>query len=69
MLTITQVQSYYHRQMYTVCYILAIVWPLSYGVEFVRKNLIISVTWALACAAMSLFTLLPAIKVESTNLM
>lgn len=62
------VQSYYHREMYTLCYLLAIVWPLSYGLEFVRQNWIISTTWALACASMSIFTVLPAIKVEDSRL-
>jgi len=55
--------------MYTVCYLLAIAWPASYGLDFVQRNLLICVTWALACAAMSVFTLLPAIKVENANLM
>lgn len=62
-------QSYYHREVYTICYVLAIVWPVSYGVQFVRDNSVICITWALACAAMSIFTLLPAIKVESATLM
>ena len=64
-----QVQSYYRREMYTVCYLLAIIWPASYGLDFVRKNWVISATWALACASMSVFTMLPAIKVEDTRLM
>ena len=59
------VQSYYHREMYTLCYLLAILWPASYGLGFVRQNWIVSATWALACASMSIFTVLPAIKVEN----
>lgn len=55
--------------MYTLCYILAIAWPVSYGLDFVRNNLVLVATWALACAAMSIFTLLPAIKVEDPILM
>lgn len=62
------VQSYYHREMYTVCYLLAILWPASYGLDFVRANVLLSATWAVACAAMSIFTLLPANKVENLNL-
>jgi len=65
----SQVQSYYHREMYTIVYILLIAWPASYGLDFVRDNWVTSLTWMLSCAAMSIFTLLPAIKVESTNLM
>lgn len=63
-----QVQSYYHREVYTVCYLLATVWPLFYGQAFVEKNSILCGTWACACVAMSIFTLLPAMKVEDANL-
>ena len=63
------VQSYYHRQIYTVCYLLGAAWPAFYGYDFVQKNWILCATWALGCASMSLFTLLPAIKVEDPNLM
>ncbi|KAH0380874.1 PigN-domain-containing protein, partial [Aureobasidium melanogenum] len=62
------VQSYYHREMYTVCYLLAIFWPISYGYKFLRQNWVISATWALACASMSVFTVLPALKVEDARL-
>jgi phosphatidylinositol glycan class N len=62
------VQSYYHREMYTLCYILAIFWPASYGFEFLRQNRVVCATWAVACASMSVFTVLPAIKVEDTGL-
>ncbi|KAH0026935.1 PigN-domain-containing protein, partial [Aureobasidium melanogenum] len=62
------VQSYYHREMYTVCYLLAIFWPISYGTKFLRQNWVISATWALACASMSVFTVLPALKIEDARL-
>lgn len=62
------VQSYYHREMYTLCYLLAILWPASYGLEFVRQNWIVSATWVLACTSMSIFTVLPANKVEDSGL-
>ena len=62
------VQSYYHRQIYTVCYLLATAWPLYYGTAFVSKNWMLCGTWALSCAAMSIFTLLPANKVEDSSL-
>jgi phosphatidylinositol glycan class N len=63
------VQSYYHRQIYTFCYLLAAAWPLFYGTDFLQENVLLCATWALACAAMSVFTLLPAIKVEDSNMM
>ncbi|SMR53146.1 unnamed protein product [Zymoseptoria tritici ST99CH_1E4] len=62
------VQSYYHREIYTISYILAIAWPFFYGSEFVKKNALLCGTWAAACAAMSVFTLLPALKIEDSNL-
>jgi phosphatidylinositol glycan class N len=62
------VQSYYHREIYTISYILAIAWPFFYGFEFVKKNALLCGTWAAACAAMSVFTLLPAMKLEDSNL-
>ena len=63
------VQSYYQRQIYTICYSLAAAWPLFYGIEFVQTNWILCGTWALGCASMSVFTLIPANKVEDANLM
>jgi GPI ethanolamine phosphate transferase 1 len=62
------VQSYYHRHVYTICYILFAAWPLYYGTDFVSKNWILCSTWALSCTSMSIFTLLPANKVEDANL-
>ena len=62
------VQSYYYREIYTVCYLLATTWPLFNGMEFVRNNWILCGTWALGCTAMSIFTFVPAIKVEDANL-
>ncbi|KXT05012.1 hypothetical protein AC578_10339 [Pseudocercospora eumusae] len=62
------VQSYYHRQIYTILYLLGSVWPVLYGADFVKKNWLLCATWALGCVSMSIFTLLPAMKVESSNL-
>jgi phosphatidylinositol glycan class N len=64
-----QVQSYYHRQIYTICYVLIAAWPLLYGAQFCRENAALCATWALGSASMSIFTLLPANKIESLNLM
>ncbi|KAF2430990.1 GPI ethanolamine phosphate transferas-like protein [Tothia fuscella] len=62
------VQSYHHREIYTICYILAIAWPAFYGMDFVRHNSLSVATWGASCASMSLFTLLPAMKTESLSL-
>lgn len=63
-----QVQSYFHRIIFTVCYILGAFWPLSYGRPFVQQNLSTLIPWSLACLLLSTFTLLPVIKIESTSL-
>ena len=62
------VQSYYHREIYTVCYLLAGAWPLIYGSDFIRSNWTLYLTWFLGCSAMSIFTVLPANKVEDPRL-
>jgi len=62
------VQSYYHREIYTICYLAATVWPALYGMDFVRNNWLLCATWALGCTAMSIFTVIPANKVEDPNL-
>lgn len=58
------VQSYYRRSLYTPMYLALALWPLSYGVDFVKNNSATSIMWFVSCTAMSAFTLLPAIKVE-----
>ncbi|EAW16434.1 GPI ethanolamine phosphate transferase 1 [Aspergillus fischeri NRRL 181] len=62
------VQSYYNRQVYTIVYLTAIAWPLLYGTDFVKTNFFLCTTWALSCAAMSVFTLIPANKLEDITL-
>ncbi|KAF2835205.1 PigN-domain-containing protein [Patellaria atrata CBS 101060] len=62
------VQSYFRREIYTVCYFLAITWPAFYGLDFIKQNRFLVGTWACSCALMSVFTLLPANKVEDINL-
>ena len=64
-----QVQSYFIREIYTVCYLLATCWPAVYGQEFMRKNIATVAAWVVSCVAMSAFTLLPAIKAEDVRLM
>ncbi|KAF1987568.1 PigN-domain-containing protein [Aulographum hederae CBS 113979] len=62
------VRSYHHREVYTVCYVLGIFWPALYGKAFMAKNRMLVATWACCCLLMSIFTLLPANKVESLTL-
>ncbi|KAF2489103.1 PigN-domain-containing protein [Lophium mytilinum] len=62
------VQSYFYREVYTVIYLLASPWPAFYGLEFVKRNALLVLTWVLSCFMMSIFTLLPAMKTENLNL-
>ncbi|KAI9732570.1 MAG: Glycosyl phosphatidyl inositol anchor synthesis [Cirrosporium novae-zelandiae] len=62
------VQSYFHREIFTLCFILGAIWPLSYGVTFVKQNSPLIGTWVIGCVFMSTFTLLPVVKVEDINI-
>lgn len=64
-----QVQSYFHREVFSLCYILATLWPVFYGMGFIRQHFLLVATWWLSCSMMSVFTLLNAVKVEDINLM
>ncbi|KAL8722027.1 MAG: hypothetical protein Q9225_001403 [Loekoesia sp. 1 TL-2023] len=61
------VLSYFHRSVYTVCFIAAAFWPAIYGGDFISHNKILIATWFVACQSMSAFTLLPVIKIENIN--
>lgn len=64
-----KVWSYSNRFIYTICYAIAIAWPAFYGTKFLRQNWIIAGTWAVASFSMSIFTILPVVKVENLTLM
>ncbi|KAL2810895.1 Phosphatidylinositolglycan class N-domain-containing protein [Aspergillus granulosus] len=61
------VYSYFERRLYTLCFILGGLWPLTYGSSFLRRNTGLYGTWAVGCFLMSIFTLLPAMKVEDVD--
>ncbi|KAI5307669.1 Glycosyl phosphatidyl inositol anchor synthesis, partial [Ascosphaera atra] len=62
------VASYFHREVYTVCYVLGGLWPLTQGRGFLRQHKLLSFTWAVGCGLMSLFTLLPVVKTEDLDM-
>ncbi|KAK7539702.1 Phosphatidylinositolglycan class N-domain-containing protein [Phyllosticta citribraziliensis] len=62
------VQSYAHREVYSICYLVATLWPVCYGLNFVKKHFLLVLTWWVSCGLMSTFTFLDAIKVEDINL-
>ncbi|KAL8903285.1 MAG: hypothetical protein Q9207_004027 [Kuettlingeria erythrocarpa] len=61
------VLSYFRRSVYTVCFVAAAYWPAFYGRDFISRNQILTATWFVACQSMSLFTLLPVVKIENTS--
>ncbi|KAH0558997.1 Glycosyl phosphatidyl inositol anchor synthesis [Trichoglossum hirsutum] len=62
------VQGYFRREIFTIIFLVAAFWPALYGRSFITKNKLLVAMWATACTVMSIFTLLPAIKVEDVNL-
>lgn len=62
-------QSYFHREIYTVCFLLGAFWPLFYGTKIIKTNKLLSASWAIGCGLMSTFTLLPANKEENITTM
>ncbi|KAL8693040.1 MAG: hypothetical protein Q9218_002056 [Villophora microphyllina] len=61
------VLSYFHRSVYTVCFIAAAFWPTIYGRQFTSQNILLIATWSVACQLMSVFTILPVVKIENIN--
>jgi phosphatidylinositol glycan class N len=59
------VLGYFHREVFSVCFVLAAFWPFFYGTTFVGKNKFLCALWPACCFAMSSFTLLPVVKIES----
>lgn len=62
-----QVQSYFHRWILSICYVLGAFFPDTYGAKFVKKNKSLVISWAVGCLVLSIFTLLPVVKIEDTN--
>ncbi|KAI8951049.1 GPI ethanolamine phosphate transferase 1 [Xylaria longipes] len=60
--------GYIHREVFTIIFILASLFPVVLGVSFLQKHLALCATWFVACLLMSTFTLLPANKVEDVQL-
>ncbi|QSZ33112.1 hypothetical protein DSL72_002698 [Monilinia vaccinii-corymbosi] len=60
--------GYTHREIFSVLFIGATFWPAFYGLGFLNKNKVLTLTWIASCMGMSTFTLLPAMKVEDIDL-
>ncbi|KAG6000977.1 Glycosyl phosphatidyl inositol anchor synthesis [Claviceps maximensis] len=60
--------GYIYREVLTGIFIVAAAWPIAYGVSFLQKHALLTAIWASSCLVMSIFTLLPAMKVENVPL-
>ncbi|TGJ80398.1 hypothetical protein E0Z10_g8362 [Xylaria hypoxylon] len=60
--------GYLHREVFTVLFIIASLFPVALGASFLQKHLSLSAMWFASCLLMSTFTLLPANKVEDIQL-
>lgn len=60
--------GYIRREFFTGLYVLGALWPLLYGISFLRSNAMLCGTWILSCLVMSTFTLLPANKTDNIPL-
>ncbi|KAL1598634.1 Glycosyl phosphatidyl inositol anchor synthesis [Paraconiothyrium brasiliense] len=60
-------ESYFSREIYTICYLLATSWPMFYGESFMKTNYGAVFSWVVSCMLMSTFTLLPANKAENLS--
>ncbi|KAM3538471.1 hypothetical protein ARSEF1564_008616 [Beauveria bassiana] len=60
--------GYIHREVFTGLYVLGALWPLLYGISFLRNHATLCATWTLSCLVMSTFTLLPANKTDNIPL-
>jgi phosphatidylinositol glycan class N len=60
--------GYIYREILTGLFVIGAFWPAAYGLSFLQNHIVLAATWFLSCLAMSTFTLLPAMKVESVPL-
>lgn len=63
------VYGYFRREVFTGCFLVGSLWPLTYGTKFIKKAKYTILTWVGCCVVMSTFTLLPVVKIESLNQM
>ncbi|KAI5304730.1 Glycosyl phosphatidyl inositol anchor synthesis [Ascosphaera pollenicola] len=62
------VASYFYREIYTGCYLLGGLWPLTVGFRFAKSHKSLLLMWIISCGLMSGFTLLPVVKTEDIDM-
>lgn len=61
--------GYFNRHVFTIFFLVAAFWPLTYGSKFWKRNVVLVGIWAICCVLLSSFTMLPVVKQESLPLM
>lgn len=57
--------GYFYRETFSFCFWAAAMWPFFQDFKTASQNKVLSVSWTVVCLVLSVFTLLPANKVES----
>ena len=63
------VYSYFHREILSCIFLIISLWPLTFTRNFQKQNFTWCAFWSLSCFMMTVFTLLPVVKIESKRLM
>lgn len=59
------VYGYFHREIFSACFLLAVFWPWVHNFTVSKREWPTTVSWMVLCGVMSSFTLLEVVKVES----
>lgn len=59
------VYGYFHREIFSVCFGLATLWPFVHNWTVAKREWPTTIAWVIMCGVMSSFTLLEVVKVES----
>lgn len=59
------VYGYFHREIFSLCFGVALLWPWIQDAKVANANLRMSLFWATMCLIMACFTVLPIVKQES----
>ncbi|ANB14247.1 Mcd4p [Sugiyamaella lignohabitans] len=59
------VYGYFYREIFSLCFGIAAMWPWIQDFKIALKNIWLSAFWALLCIILAIFTILPVLKVES----
>lgn len=61
----SMVAGYFHREIFSIVFGVATMWPWMQNARVAWANLTLSAAWAVTCLTMSVFTMLPVVKDES----